>query len=61
LAKIGVSVSGCVVIARYGQIFRGNIVSNAEYHGAVGVIIYSDPIDEYVICLCFAAQLACWS
>lgn len=46
LTSKGVSVSGCVVIARYGQIFRGNIVSNAEYHGAVGVIIFSDPSDD---------------
>lgn len=31
---------------RYGRIFRGNKVENAQANGAVGVIIYSDPADD---------------
>ena len=31
---------------RYGHIFRGNKVENAQAAGAVGVIIYSDPADD---------------
>ncbi len=31
---------------RYGLIFRGNKVKNAEAAGAAGVLIYSDPADD---------------
>lgn len=31
---------------RYGRIFRGNKVENAESRGAIAVIIYSDPKDD---------------
>ncbi|XP_023932658.1 N-acetylated-alpha-linked acidic dipeptidase 2-like [Lingula anatina] len=34
-----------IVIARYGKIFRGDKVSNAENFGAKGILIYSDPAD----------------
>ncbi|KAK7272736.1 hypothetical protein RJT34_29542 [Clitoria ternatea] len=43
--KSGVNVSGTVVLARYGKIFRGDIVRNAYEEGAVGVVIYSDRKD----------------
>ncbi|XP_052117275.1 probable glutamate carboxypeptidase LAMP1 isoform X2 [Arachis duranensis] len=43
--KMGVNVSGCVVLARYGKIFRGDIVKNAYDEGAVGVVVYSDRKD----------------
>lgn len=39
----GVDVEGKIVLARYGEIFRGNIVDNAEKLGAIGVILYPDP------------------
>ena len=42
----GVDVSGCIVIVRYGKIFRGNKVWNAQELGAVGTLIYSDPLDD---------------
>ncbi|KAK7379965.1 hypothetical protein VNO78_32250 [Psophocarpus tetragonolobus] len=43
--KNGVNVSGTVVLARHGKIYRGDIVKNAYEAGAVGVVIYSDRKD----------------
>ncbi len=43
LAQLGVSVEGKIVIARYGGNYRGFKVKFAQAHGAVGVIMYSDP------------------
>ncbi|XP_027922478.1 probable glutamate carboxypeptidase LAMP1 isoform X2 [Vigna unguiculata] len=43
--KNGVNVSGTIVLARYGKIYRGDIVKNAYEEGAVGVVIYSDRKD----------------
>lgn len=45
LEDLGVNVSGAIVIARYGDIFRGDIVSIAANAGASAVILYSDPKD----------------
>ncbi|XP_069168816.1 putative N-acetylated-alpha-linked acidic dipeptidase [Procambarus clarkii] len=45
LAEEGIDLSGKIVIARYGQIFRANIVRMAEERGALGVVVYSDPAD----------------
>lgn len=45
LREIGVNVSGSVVLARYGEIFRGDIVRNAHAAGAVGVLVYTDKKD----------------
>ncbi|KAM7509602.1 hypothetical protein LguiA_020055 [Lonicera macranthoides] len=45
LREMGVNVSGCVVLARYGKIYRGNIVENAYEAGAMGVVVYSDRKD----------------
>jgi len=46
LAKMGVSVKGAIVIARYGQSWRGIKPKLAYQHGAVGCLIYSDPRDD---------------
>lgn len=46
LKKAGVDVKGKIVIARYGNSFRGVKAKVAEDHGAVGLIIYSDPADD---------------
>jgi N-acetylated-alpha-linked acidic dipeptidase len=46
LKKIGVDVKGKIAIARYGNSFRGVKAKVAEDHGAVGLIIYSDPADD---------------
>ena len=46
LDSIGVSVKGRIVVARYGRSFRGIKAREAEKHGAVAILIYSDPIDD---------------
>jgi N-acetylated-alpha-linked acidic dipeptidase len=46
LQRMGVSVKGKIVIARYGQGWRGLKPKLAHEHGAVGCIIYSDPQDD---------------
>ena len=46
LEEIGIDVKGRIVLARYGEIFRGLKVQNAEKLGAAGVLIYSDPADD---------------
>ncbi len=46
LDSIGVSVKGKIVVARYGRSFRGIKAREAEKHGAVAILIYSDPIDD---------------
>jgi N-acetylated-alpha-linked acidic dipeptidase len=46
LKKVGVDVRGRVVVARYGNSFRGVKAKVAEQHGALGLIIYSDPADD---------------
>lgn len=35
-------MTGTVVLARYGKIYRGDIVKNAQDAGAIGVLVYSD-------------------
>ncbi|GAC1437420.1 MAG: transferrin receptor-like dimerization domain-containing protein [Terriglobales bacterium] len=46
LDRLGVSVKGAIVIARYGHSWRGIKPKVAAEHGAVGCIIYSDPRDD---------------
>ncbi len=46
LERLGVSVKGAIVIARYGQTWRGIKPKLAAEHGALGCIIYSDPRDD---------------
>ncbi len=46
LARMGVSVQGAIVIARYGNSWRGIKPKVAAEHGAVGCLIYSDPRDD---------------
>ncbi|NKF23741.1 M28 family peptidase [Solimonas sp. C16B3] len=46
LALMGVSVKGKIVIARYGQVWRGVKPLLAAQHGAIGCLIYSDPADD---------------
>ncbi|HTR80447.1 MAG TPA: M28 family metallopeptidase [Bacteroidota bacterium] len=43
LERMGISVKGCIVIARYGASWRGIKPKVAAEHGAVGCLIYSDP------------------
>ncbi|MBC8030356.1 MAG: M28 family metallopeptidase [Pyrinomonadaceae bacterium] len=46
LKKLGVDVKGKIVLARYGNSFRGVKAKVAEDNGAIGLIIYSDPADD---------------
>jgi len=43
LDRLGISVKGAIVIARYGNNWRGIKPKVAGEHGAIGCIIYSDP------------------
>jgi N-acetylated-alpha-linked acidic dipeptidase len=43
LDRLGISVNGAIVIARYGHGWRGVKPKVAAEHGAIGCIIYSDP------------------
>src|SRR5690348_13061019 len=46
LERLGVSVKGAIVIARYGASWRGIKPKVAAEHGAVGCLIYSDPRED---------------
>jgi N-acetylated-alpha-linked acidic dipeptidase len=46
LERMGVSVQGAIVLARYGAGWRGLKPKLAAEHGAVGCLIYSDPQDD---------------
>ena len=45
LERLGISVKGAIVIARYGASWRGIKPKVAAEHGAIGCLIYSDPRD----------------
>ena len=46
LDRRGISVNGAIVIARYGNSWRGIKPKVAAEHGAIGCLIYSDPMDD---------------
>jgi N-acetylated-alpha-linked acidic dipeptidase len=46
LERMGISVKGAIVIARYGGSWRGIKPKVAAEHGAVGCLIYSDPAND---------------
>ena len=46
LKQMGIEVRGKIVIARYGQNFRGVKALAAQEAGAAALIIYSDPVDD---------------
>jgi N-acetylated-alpha-linked acidic dipeptidase len=49
LERLGISVKGAIIIARYGGSWRGIKPKVGAEHGAVGCLIYSDPSgDGYV-------------
>ncbi|MGO9863027.1 MAG: transferrin receptor-like dimerization domain-containing protein [Terriglobales bacterium] len=43
LDRMGISVKGAIIIARYGEGWRGIKPKVGAEHGAIGCIIYSDP------------------
>src|SRR6202162_4229140 len=50
LDRLGISVKGAIVIAKYGNSWRGIKPKVAAEHGAIGCLIYSDPGDDgYVV------------
>lgn len=46
LEEMKIDVRGKIVIARYGQNYRGVKADLAHQHGAAGLILYSDPADD---------------
>ena len=46
LDKQGIDVKDKIVLVRYGEIFRGLKVYNAQKRGARGILIFSDPADD---------------
>ena len=46
LDKLGIDVKGKIVIAKYGHSWRGTKPKVAQEHGAIGCLIYSDPMDD---------------
>src|SRR6187551_96640 len=46
LERMGISVKGKIVIAKYGGSWRGIKPKVAAEHGAIGCLIYSDPADD---------------
>ncbi len=46
LEALGVDVRGKVVLARFGHVYRGVKVREAEARGAVGVVLYPDPAED---------------
>src|SRR5436309_6074718 len=46
LERYGISVRGAIVLARYGESWRGIKPKVAAEHGAVGCLIFSDPKDD---------------
>lgn len=46
LDKLGISVKGKIVIAKYGRSWRGIKPKVAQEHGALGCLIYSDPKED---------------
>ncbi|XP_014674344.1 PREDICTED: N-acetylated-alpha-linked acidic dipeptidase 2-like isoform X2 [Priapulus caudatus] len=39
------NLTNAIMLCRYGKVFRGEKIVNAQAHGAAGVIIFSDPSD----------------
>ena len=46
LERFGISVKGAIVLARYGESWRGIKPKVAAEHGAIGCLIFSDPKDD---------------
>ncbi|WQF82153.1 Putative PA domain, transferrin receptor-like, dimerization domain, peptidase M28 [Colletotrichum destructivum] len=46
LVELGVELEGKIALARYGGLFRGLKVKNAQDHGMIGAVIFTDPADD---------------
>jgi len=46
LVDLGVDLKGKIALIRYGSIFRGLKVKNAQDHGMIGAVIFTDLADD---------------
>ncbi|KAM5344330.1 hypothetical protein ACJ41O_012867 [Fusarium nematophilum] len=46
LVELGVEIEGKIALIQYGGLFRGLKVKNAQEHGAVAAVIFTDPIGD---------------
>jgi N-acetylated-alpha-linked acidic dipeptidase len=46
LVDLGVKLEGKIALIRYGGLFRGLKVKNAQDHGMIGAVIFTDPADD---------------
>jgi N-acetylated-alpha-linked acidic dipeptidase len=46
LQALGVELEGKIALAKYGGPFRGLKVKNAQEHGMIGAVIFTDPSDD---------------
>ncbi|KAL7779416.1 hypothetical protein CFE70_008919 [Pyrenophora teres f. teres 0-1] len=46
LINLGVNLKGKIALAKYGGPYRGVKVKNAQTFGMIGVVIFTDPIDD---------------
>ncbi|KAK0653144.1 PA domain-containing protein [Cercophora newfieldiana] len=46
LVELGVKLDGKIALIRYGGLFRGLKVKNAQDHGMIGAVIFTDPADD---------------
>ncbi|GAV99707.1 Zn-dependent exopeptidase [Lentinula edodes] len=46
LLSAGVNLTGKIALARYGEVYRGIKVENAQFSGAIGLLMYTDIRDD---------------
>ena len=46
LVELGVQLKGKIALAKYGGNFRGIKVKNAQEHGMIGCVLFTDPGDD---------------
>ncbi|KAF7556010.1 hypothetical protein G7Z17_g1750 [Cylindrodendrum hubeiense] len=46
LVELGIDIKGKIALIQYGGLFRGLKVKNAQDHGAIAAIIFTDPIGD---------------
>jgi len=49
LHELGIDITGKIALIRYGGIFRGSKVRNAQDAGAAAVLLYTDPADSGIV------------
>ena len=46
LVELGVEIEGKIALIKYGGLFRGLKVKNAQEQGMIGTVIFTDPGDD---------------